>query len=55
MSAHMRGALYKPAGQTLFLSGPKVGFRSRFGYNRMGVDEPDRPACAAVRTIKDCM
>ena len=51
----MRGALYKPAGQALFLSGLKVGFMSRVGYNRLGVNEPDRPACAALRTTKDCM
>lgn len=55
MSALMGASLYKPAGHTLFLSGLKVGFRPRVGYNPMTVDEPHRPACAALRTTKDCM
>jgi len=51
----MGASLYKPAGQTLFLSGLKVGFKSRFGYNRVRVDEPHRRASTGLRTTKDCM
>lgn len=55
MSAPMGAILYKPAGHTLFLSGVNVGFATSVGYNRVRVEEPHRPACAAHRTTKDCM
>ena len=55
MGARMVVALYKPAGQALFLRGVKIGFAARVGYNPVTVEETHRPACAALRPTKDCM
>lgn len=49
------GVVFKPAGQTLFLRGVKVGFAAGVGYNPVTVEETHRPACAALRPTKDCM